>query len=116
MRPLQRFLLCLLCAVLPLRGGAGVLGVPTPCPMQLSQAMAPASAAASAAVDCCEHGDQSGGKPCKTGQDCPCGGQVLLMSGTAASQRPRSVPQVLPTLLPVAAFHPSAVWRPPTLL
>jgi len=115
MHRLQRFLLCLLCAVLPLRGSAGVLGVPAPCPMQQSHALAPASAAASAA-DCCEHGDQSGGKPCKTGQDCPGGGQVLLMSGTAASQRPRSVPQILPTLLRVAACHPSAVWRPPTLL
>ena len=115
MRPLQRFVLCLLCAVLPLRGSAGVLDVPAPCPMQQSHALAPSTAAASAA-DCCEHGDQTGGKPCKTGQDCPSGGQVLPMSSTAASQRPRGVPQLLPTPLLVAACHPSAVWRPPTLL
>jgi len=115
MRPLQRFLLCLLCAVLPLRGIAGVLGVPAPCPMQQSHALAPASAAASAA-DCCEHGDQAGGKPCKTGQDCPSGGQALLMSSGATPQRPLSVVQSLPTPLRVAACHPSAVWRPPTLL
>ena len=115
MRPLQRFLLCLLCAVLPLRGSAGVPGVPAPCPMQQSHALAPASAAAGAA-DCCEHGDQAGGKPCKTGQECPSGGQVLPMSSGATPQRPRSVPQILPTPLRVAACHPAAVWRPPTLL
>lgn len=119
MRRLQRFLLCVLCAALPLRAGAGVPDVPAPCPMSHPQAMARATDAASdmAGMDaCCEHGDQAGGAACKAGQDCPCGGPGIAVTSAGAVQRPRPALLALPTHLPVAACHPCAVWRPPTLI
>jgi hypothetical protein len=116
MRPLQRFLLCLLCAALPLRGGAQMLDVPAPCPM--SQAMAPATDTAS--VDaCCEHRDLAGGAgtACKAGQGCHCGGPgMAVVAFAVAVQGPRPALQPLPARLLMAACHPSAVWRPPTLI
>lgn len=116
MRHLQRFLLSLLCAALPLQGIAGVFRMPAPCPMSQAHVLAPVSAAASAA-DCCEHDDQAGGsKPCKVGQDCPSGGPGLLVSSGATVQRPQALLQPLPARLLAPAFHPSAVWRPPTLI
>lgn len=119
MRCLQRFLLCVLCAALPLRVGAGLLDVPAPCPM--SQAMAPGTDAATdiASMDaCCEHDDQAGGAgtACKAGQDCPCGGPGIPVSSAAAVHGPRSALQPLPARLLVTACHPYAVWRPPTLI
>lgn len=117
MQSLQRLLLCLLCAALPWRGIAGVLDVPAPCSMTQSQAMAPATDAAIADA-CCEHGDPagSGGDSCKSGQDCLCGGFGVLVPSGATTQRPQASLQPLPARLPVATFHPSAVWRPPTLI
>lgn len=119
MRRLQRFLLCVLCAALPLRVGAGVLDVPAPCPMSHSQAMAPATDIASdmAGMDaCCEHGDQAGAAACQAGQDCPCGGPGIPVTSAGAVPGPRPTLQPLPARLPVAACHPCAVWRPPTLI
>ena len=120
MRRLQRFLLCVLCAVLPLRVGAGVLDVPAPCPMSppQSQATAPVTDAASdlAGMDaCCEHGDQAGGA-CKAGQDCPCGGPGIAVTSAGAVPGPRAALRALPVRLLVAACHSCAVWRPPTLI
>ncbi len=117
MQRLQRFLLCLLCALLPAQVGAGVPRVPAPCPMMQAQAMAPASAAART-DDCCEHGDPAGGTSasCMADQDCHCGGPGLPMACVVAAHSPRSALQPLTMPLPTAAFYPSAVWRPPTLL
>lgn len=117
MRHLQRILLCLLCAALPLRGSAQMLDVPAPCPMSQSKAMAPATDAASADA-CCEHGDQAGGAgaACKAGQGCHCGGPGIPVRCAAAVHGPRPALQPLATRLLVAACHPCAVWRPPTLI
>ncbi|ANX04130.1 hypothetical protein PG2T_08015 [Immundisolibacter cernigliae] len=121
MRRLQRFLLCVLCAALPLRVSAEVLDVPAPCPMSppQSQAMAPATDAATdiAGMDaCCEHGDQAGEAACKAGQDCPCGGPGIPVTAARAVPGPRPALRALPVRLLVAACHPYAVWRPPTLI
>lgn len=118
MRHLQRFVLCLLCAALPLRGGAQMLDVPAPCPMSQSQAMAPATDGTGADA-CCEHGDLAGGTgtACETGQGCHCGGPGMAVAAFAAAvQRPPPALQPLPARLLMAACHPSAVWRPPTLI
>lgn len=115
MRPLQRFLLCLLCAALPLRGGAGMPAAPAPCPMSPAMALATEATGPDA---CCEHGDQAGeaGTMCKAMQDCDCSAPGIPVHCTVAVHGPRPALLPLPTRLRVAACHPSAVWRPPTSL
>jgi hypothetical protein len=90
--------------------------VPPPGPW--SPEWAPATDATRADA-CCEHGDLAGGTgtACETGQGCHCGGPgIAVVAFAAAVQGPRPALQPLPARLLMAACHPSAVWRPPTLI
>lgn len=108
-RRLHLLLLLLLSLSLPLNGVAGALAFSQPCPMEQHDiAMAEMQSA------CCEDHPQqmSGGKVCKSGEECK-GSSMLQVS---VSKTPllfsRSV-AATPTHDFLPTTSPSGVWRPP---
>lgn len=111
----RNVLVLLLCLVIPLQGVAAVVMAATACPMVKQMAK---ERSVSHEHDCCDEAEPvtnaNGGKVCKVGHECPCGGQYVPVSLTLQSFAPVVNVKHLSQLdSPLFSFPPASVWRPP---
>ncbi|WPC06818.1 hypothetical protein SBP02_08750 [Pseudomonas benzenivorans] len=106
-----RLLLCLLlCLALPLNGLAALAVQAGPCPMAAQHE----GMAMDSAEDCCaaQMGERSGGKLCKSGQQCQ-GGSLLQVTIGKPLLRLAGTPLLARYGDFIPSPTPEGLWRPP---
>lgn len=112
---IRTFLALLLCFVIPLQGVAAVVMSAAACPAAAQVVVEELSAAHACGGD--DAAQQTNGKVCKVGHECPCGGHCLFfplaLLHSFVPVTADHVSQLDPTIF---AFTPATVWRPPIQL
>jgi hypothetical protein len=109
----RRFLIYLLCVLLPMQTLAYVPADRTPCPMMQSDADH-----SGFEHDCCNDADAVArtGKLCKPAQECSSGASVLVFAAILLSPLPVFSAHWLARAPIALTVAPAGIWRPPTPL
>ena len=111
----RNLLVLLLCLVIPMQGVAAVVMAAAECPMVKQMAKEHPVSHEHGGCDEAEPAtNTNGGKVCKVGHECPCGGQYVSVSLALQSFAPVADVKHLSQLdFLLFSFPPASVWRPP---